>query len=134
MSKLRFQIRWFMVATIPVAVLFGVIASPREPVPVFLFLLGIWTFAAFGLDDHLGRRTIHRDREQENLPVVWQQVEGMPQVCMRSGLHSQAGTGVEVAKSSWSIDLSWGGANRLRLMSETPCPCPHPRSEISLVS
>lgn len=48
-SRLRFKIRWFMMATVALAVVLGVMASPFDPVPLILFLVPIGIFLAFAL-------------------------------------------------------------------------------------
>ncbi|SIN93632.1 hypothetical protein SAMN05444166_1689 [Singulisphaera sp. GP187] len=49
MSRLRFKIWWFMGATILVALFFGVLNSPFDPLPLILFMIPISTFLVYGL-------------------------------------------------------------------------------------
>lgn len=49
MSRPRFKIGWFMVATVFIAIVLGVMKSPLDPLPMILFLAPLWIFFAFCL-------------------------------------------------------------------------------------
>lgn len=49
MSRPRFKIWWFMGVTIFVALFFGVLKSPLDPLPMILFMIPVSIFLGYGL-------------------------------------------------------------------------------------